>query len=106
MGLIPVDRKNHTTKAFNKISEYFISHPSDSVASMAIAVDNFIDMVKNNGGVYDFKTVVDKSNNDDEVIDHNMGVIDIFIEPARAMDILVQKLTILRTGVIESGTFE
>lgn len=69
-------------------------------------VDNFIDMVKNNGGVYDFKTVMDKSNNDDEVIDHNMGVIDIFIEPARAMDILVQKLTILRTGVIESGTFE
>lgn len=69
-------------------------------------VDNFIDMVKNNGGVYDFKTVMDKSNNTNEVIDHNMGVIDIFIEPARAMDILVQKLTILRTGVIESGTFE
>lgn len=69
-------------------------------------VDNFIDMVKNNGGIYDFKTVMDKSNNDAEVIDHNMGVIDIFIEPARAMDILVQKLTILRTGVIESGTFE
>ena len=49
---------------------------------------------------------MDKSNNTNEVIDHNMGVIDIFIEPARAMDILVQKLTILRTGVIESGTFE
>ena len=69
-------------------------------------VDNFLDMVKNNGGVYDYKTVMDSSNNDAEVIDHNMGVIDIFIEPVRGLEILVQKLTILRTGAIESGTFE
>ena len=40
-------KEEFTTKAFNKISEYFISHPSDSVASMAIAVDNFIDMMSN-----------------------------------------------------------
>lgn len=69
-------------------------------------VDNFLDMVKNNGGVYDYKTVMDSSNNDAEVIDHNMGVIDIFIEPVKGLEILVQKLTILRTGAIASGTFE
>lgn len=69
-------------------------------------VDNFLDMVKNNGGVYDYKTIMDTSNNTNEVIDHNMGVIDVFIEPVRGLEILVQKLTILRTGAIESGTFE
>lgn len=69
-------------------------------------VDNFLDMVKNNGGVYDYKTIMDSSNNDAEVIDHNMGVIDIFIEPVKGLEILVQKLTILRTGAIASGTFE
>jgi len=69
-------------------------------------VDNFLDTVKNNGGVYDFKTIMDSSNNDAEVIDHNMGVIDIYVEPVRGLEILVQKLTILRTGAIQSGSFE
>jgi len=69
-------------------------------------VDNFLDTVKNNGGVYDYKTIMDSSNNDAEVIDHNMGVIDIYVEPVRGLEILVQKLTILRTGAIESGSFE
>lgn len=69
-------------------------------------VDNFLDTVKNNGGVYNFKTVMDSSNNTNEVIDHNMGIIDVWVEPVRGLEILVQKLTILRTGAIESGTFE
>lgn len=69
-------------------------------------VDNFLDTVKNNGGVYDYKTVMDSSNNTNEVIDHNMGVIDVFIEPVRGLEILVQTLTVLRTGAIESGSFE
>ena len=49
---------------------------------------------------------MDTSNNTPDVIDANMGVIDIFIEPVRGMEILVQKLTILKTGAIESGSFE
>lgn len=69
-------------------------------------VDTFLDTVKNNGGIYDYKTVMDSSNNTPEVIDHNMGVIDIYCEPVRGLEILVQKLTILRTGAIESGSFE
>ncbi len=69
-------------------------------------VDNFLDIVKSNSGVYDFRTVMDTSNNTNELIDKNMGVIDVFIEPVRAMEILVQKITILKTGAIESGTFE
>ena len=69
-------------------------------------VDNFLDTVKSMGGVYAYKTIMDTSNNDAETIDRNMGVIDIYIEPVRAMEILVQRLTILRTGSIESGTFE
>lgn len=69
-------------------------------------VDNFLENIKSGGGVYDYKTVMDTSNNTAEVIDNNMGVIDVFIEPVRGMEILVQKLTILKTGAIESGSFE
>ena len=69
-------------------------------------VDNFLNGVQSDGGIYAFKTVMDTSNNTPDVIDANMGVIDIFIEPVKGMEILVQKLTILRTGAIESGSFE
>lgn len=66
-------------------------------------VDNFISIVANNDGVYDFKTIMDESNNTPEIIDNNMGIIDIYIEPVKGMEILVQRTTILRTGAISSG---
>lgn len=66
-------------------------------------VDNFISIVANNDGVYDFKTVMDETNNTPEVIDNNTGIIDVYIEPVKGMEILVQRTTILRTGAISSG---
>lgn len=68
-------------------------------------VDDFLETVKNNEGVYDYNTVMDTSNNTPEVIDNNMGIIDVYIEPVRGMEILAQRLTILRTGAIASGNF-
>jgi hypothetical protein len=69
-------------------------------------VDAFLSSVKNGDGVYDFKTVMDTTNNTTEVIDRNMGVIDIYIEVVRGLEILAQRLTVLKTGSIESGNFE
>lgn len=69
-------------------------------------VDEFLENVKSNGGVYDYKTVMDTSNNTQEVIDNNMGVIDIYIEPVRGLEILTQRLTVMKTGGISSGSFE
>jgi len=69
-------------------------------------VDEFLENMKNNGGLYDFRTVMDTSNNTAEVIDNNMGVIDIYVEIVRGLEIIAQRLTILRTGAIEAGGFE
>ena len=68
-------------------------------------VDEFLTNMKNNGGLYDFKTVMDTSNNTAEVIDRNMGVIDIYVEIVRGLEIIAQRLTILRTGAIAAGWF-
>ena len=68
-------------------------------------VDEFLTNMKNNGGLYDFKTVMDTSNNTAEVIDRNMGVIDIYVEIVRGLEIIAQRLTILRTGAIAAGGF-
>lgn len=69
-------------------------------------VDNFLETVKADSGVYDYKTVMDTSNNTQEVIDNNMGVIDIYIEPVRGLEILTQRLTVMKTGGIAAGSFD
>lgn len=69
-------------------------------------VDEFLENVKNNGGVYEYKTVMDTTNNTQEVIDNNQGVIDIYIEPVRGLEILTQRLTVMKTGGIATGVFE
>ena len=69
-------------------------------------VDEFLTNMKNNGGLYDFRTVMDTSNNTAEVIDRNMGVIDIYVEIVRGLEIIAQRLTILRTGAIAAGVFD
>ena len=69
-------------------------------------VDEFLETMKNNGGLYDYRTVMDTTNNTAEVIDHNMGVIDIYVEIVRGLEIIAQRLTILRTGAIAAGGFD
>ncbi len=69
-------------------------------------VDEFLETMKNNGGLYDYRTVMDTTNNTPEVIDNNMGVIDIYVEIVRGLEIIAQRLTILRTGAIAAGGFD
>ena len=69
-------------------------------------VDTMLSNMKQGDGLYAFKTVMDTTNNTTEVIDRNMGVIDIYVEVVRGLEILAQRLTVLKTGSIESGDFE
>ena len=41
-----------------------------------------------------------------EVIDNNKGIIDIYVEIVRGLEIIAQRLTILRTGAIAAGGFD
>jgi|688.fasta_scaffold09355_4 hypothetical protein len=65
--------------------------------------DSFMESVKQDGGVYEFKNVMDQSNNTNEVIDNNMGIIDTYVEPVKGLEIVVHRTTILNTGEIQSG---
>lgn len=69
-------------------------------------VDDFLNSMKNNGGLYDFKTVMDTSNNTSELIDRNQAVIDVFVEIVRGLEIISQRLTILKTGALSSPGFD
>jgi hypothetical protein len=65
--------------------------------------DSFLEGVKQDGGVFEFKNVMDQTNNTNEVIDNNMGIIDTYVEPVKGLEIVVHRTTILNTGEIQSG---
>ena len=67
--------------------------------------DNFMESVKKDGGVFDYRNIMDTTNNTAEVIDNNMGILDTFVEPVKGLEILVSRVTVLNTGEIASGNF-
>lgn len=68
--------------------------------------DNFLQSVQDDDGVFEFRNIMDESNNTPEVIDQNVGILDTYIEPVRGLEVLVQRTTILRTGAISTGNFQ
>ena len=62
--------------------------------------DVILGLIQANGGIYDFRTQCDENNNPPEVIDNEMLVLDVEIEPTRGAGKMVQTLTIHRTGGI------
>lgn len=68
-------------------------------------VENYLDTVRNAGGIYDFQVVMDESNNTSEIIDQNFGILDVGIEPSRGLQKFINRVTVLKTGAIASGGF-
>lgn len=66
--------------------------------------DTILSLIQANGGVYAFRNTCDSTNNTTEVIDNDMVILDIEIEPARGTEKCVQTLTIYRTGGIASAS--
>lgn len=69
-------------------------------------VDGFLNRILSEGGLSDFETVMNTINNTPDVIDNDMGIIDIAVEPVRGLSKLVQRYTILKTGGIAAGDFQ
>jgi len=53
-----------------------------------LMVDPFLEYVKGKGGIYDFFTVCDTTNNTPYIIDNNAFVGDIYIKPVRAAEFI------------------
>ncbi len=67
--------------------------------------DNFMESIKKDGGVFDYRNIMDGTNNTNDVIDNNMGILDTYVEPVKGLEILVSRVTILNTGEIATGNF-
>lgn len=56
-------------------------------------------------GLYAFFNKCDEENNPRELIENEIGLLSTYVEPVMGLKILVNKITILRNGTIESAGF-
>ena len=88
------------------LSNYVFDFNEDNVRlEIKTLVDNYLSGVRSVGGIYNFLTIMDSSNNTPAIIDQNIGIIDVIIEPARGIHKFINRMTVTRTGGIASGGF-
>lgn len=88
------------------LSNYLFDFNEDSIRlEIKTLVDNYLDGVRSGGGIYAYQVIMDASNNPPSVIDQNIGIIDVILEPARGIQKFINRITVTRTGGIASGGF-
>ena len=94
-------------EAVIEILQNYLFEFNDAATRLQIKslVDSYLDVVRTAGGIYDYSTIMDDSNNTPEIIDQNFGILDIGIEPARGLQKFISRITVLKTGAISSGGF-
>lgn len=60
--------------------------------------DPYFRDVKNQQGLYDYKIIIDESNNTPDVIDRNEMRAQIFLKPAKAAEFIIVDFVVLPTG--------
>lgn len=68
--------------------------------------DKICQNMKNSNALYDYRNIMDETNNTNFIIDLQMGVIDTYVEIIKGMGTIINNITILRKGDIESGGFK
>lgn len=88
------------------LSNYLFEFNDPSIRlEIKTKVDNYLEGVQSAGGIFNFATIMDTSNNTPEIIDQNIGIIDVIVEPARGIQKMINRITITKTGGVASGGF-
>jgi hypothetical protein len=77
----------------------------DIRAEIKLRADVICEQYINLNGLYNYFNKCDDENNTTELISRQIGVLDTYVEPVLGMGIIVNNITILRTGAIQSGGF-
>ncbi len=74
-------------------------------AEIKLRADTICETYKSKNGLYAYFNKCDDENNDEVIIDNQIGVLDTYVEPIKGMGIIVNNVNVLRTGAIQSGGF-
>jgi hypothetical protein len=75
-----------------------INDPSTR-ALVTFMIKSYMESVKSNKGVYDFKVICDDSNNSGDDIDNHIMNVDLFIKPTQSTEYIPFTTIITRTGM-------
>jgi len=78
---------------------------ADVRAEIKLKADVICESYVARNGLYNYFNKCDEENNTPDLIDRQIGVIDTYVEPIKGMGVIVNNITILRTGAIEAGGF-
>ena len=74
-------------------------------AEIKLRADSICEKYQNQNGLFNYFNKIDSENNPPDLIDQQIGRLDTYLEPTKGMAVIVNNVTILRTGQIESGGF-
>ena len=77
----------------------------DVRAEIKLRADVICETYVNRNGLFNYFNKMDDENNTPDIIDSQIGVLDTYVEPIKGMGIIVNNVTILRTGAIAAGGF-
>lgn len=77
----------------------------DVRAEIKLRADVICETYVSRNGLFNYFNKMDEENNTSEIIDNQIGVLDTYVEPIKGMGIIVNNITILRTGAIAAGGF-
>jgi hypothetical protein len=77
----------------------------DVRAEIKLKADVICETYVARNGLYNYFNKCDEENNPLDLVDRQIGVIDTYVEPIKGMGVIVNNITILRTGAIEAGGF-
>jgi hypothetical protein len=75
-------------------------------AEIKYKADKICQNILDKDGLYAFENIIDETNNTNYIIDLQMGVLDTRVEIVKGMGIIVNNITILKKGDIQSGGFK
>jgi len=78
---------------------------AETRAEIKLRADSICESYVNRNGLFNYFNKCDEENNTQIIIDSQIGVLDTYVEPIKGMGIIVNNVTILRTGAIQSGGF-
>lgn len=77
----------------------------DVRAEIKLRADTICETFVAKNGISNYFNKMDEENNTTEIIENQIGVLDTYVEPIFGMGIIVNNITILRPGSINSGGF-
>jgi hypothetical protein len=77
----------------------------DIRAEIKLRADVICETYVSKNGLFNYFNKMDDENNTVEIIDNQIGVLDTYVEPIKGMGVIVNNITILRTGAISAGGF-